>query len=61
MLFNYGRKQLNVAGSSTAQTNTQTVSNMTMNMSGSVRCNGYSMRSTMHSKTNPKKRCGSCE
>ena len=60
MLFNYGGKQLKVAGSITAQTNTQSMNNMTMNVRGSVRCNGYSMRGTMHTKTNPKKRCGSC-
>ena len=76
MLFNYGGKQLNTAGTSGLQTNTQSASNMSMTGAGragragragsagsasSARCNGYSMRGTMHTKSNPKKRCGSCQ
>ena len=61
MLFNYGGKQLNTAGISGLQTNIQSVSNMSMTGASSARCNGYSMRGTMHTKSNPKKRCGSCQ
>ncbi len=61
MLFNYGGKQLNTAGTSTLQTNIQSASNMSMTGASSARCNGYSMRGTMHTKSNPKKRCGSCQ
>ena len=67
MLFNYGGKQLNTAGITSLQTNIQNASNMSMAGAGSAgsagraRCNGYSMRGTMHTKSNPKKRCGSCQ
>ena len=67
MLFNYGGKQLNTAGISGLQTNIQSASNMSMVGAGSAgragraRCNSYSMRGTMHTKSNPKKRCGSCQ
>ena len=60
MLFNYGGNNLKTIGSGTLQTNTQTVSNMTMSNVVGSRCGGYSMRSTMHSKTKPKTRCGAC-
>ena len=76
MLFNYGGKQLNTVGITSLQTNIQSASNMSMAGAGSAgsagragsagsassaRCNGYSMRGTMHTKSNPKKRCGSCQ
>lgn len=64
MLFNYAGKHLNIVGSSTLQTNTQSVSNLYMNGGGGggrTQCNRYSMRGTMHTKSNPKKRCNSCQ
>jgi hypothetical protein len=64
MLFNYGGKQLNTTGISSLQTNIQSASNMYMagaSSDGRTRCNGYSMRGSMHTKSNPKKRCASCQ
>ena len=64
MLFNYGGKQLNTAGISGLQTNIQSASNMSMVGAGSAgraRCNGYSMRGTMNTKSKPKRKCSSCQ
>ena len=60
MLFNYGGNSLKTIGSGTLQAKTQTVSNMIMSNASGSRCGGYSMRSSMHSKTKPKTRCGAC-
>ena len=50
MLFNYGKNNLKTAGTKIAVVTTKSSSNVTMSMSGSSRCNGYSMRSSMHFK-----------
>jgi hypothetical protein len=60
MLFNYGKNNLKTSGTKISVVSTNSSSNVTMSMSGSSRCNGYSMRSSMHSKSNPKTRCGAC-
>ena len=60
MLFNYNSNKLKNMGSPSKTNTNNTVKNMNMSASSSARCGGFSMRGTMHTKSNPKKKCGGC-